>query len=130
MLAPDTTLAAVACTIVHEATHGRLFKLGIPYDAPIRHRIEQVCIKASLLTAQRLPGTEAGAEAECCRRQLSSISPISYSDTSFDERVANDLRANGMPEWFLRMILWIRRRKRDARVDGMTASESTDAGRD
>ena len=115
MLASDTTLAAIACTIVHEATHGRLFKLGIPYDEPIRHRIEQVCIRASLLTAQRLPGTEAEAEAERCRRQLSAISPISYSAASFDERIANDMRANRMPEWFIRMILKIRRRKRAGR---------------
>lgn len=54
ILAPDTTAKAVACTVVHEATHGRLFKLGIPYDEPLRYRVEIICIKAALLTAQKL----------------------------------------------------------------------------
>jgi hypothetical protein len=75
MLAPDTTAAAVAC-IVQEATHGRLFKLGIRYDEPIRYRVELVCIRAALLTAQMLPGAEA--QVERCHRQL-SIDPGFFS---------------------------------------------------
>jgi hypothetical protein len=112
ILAPDTTAAAVACTIVHEATHGWLFKLGIPYEEPIRYRIELVCIKASLLTAQRLPGAEA--QVERCRRQL-SIDPGFFSNGSFTERAADDLRALGLPEWLIRTLVWIRR-KRAAKV--------------
>lgn len=112
ILAPDTTAAAVACAVVHEATHGRLFKLGIPYDEPIRYRVEMVCIKASLLTAQRLPGAEA--QVERCRRQL-SIDPGFFSADSFTERAANELRALGLPEWFIRTFVWIRR-KRVAKV--------------
>jgi hypothetical protein len=42
ILAPDTIAEAVACTVVHEATHGRLFKLGIPYDEPLRYRVEMM----------------------------------------------------------------------------------------
>jgi hypothetical protein len=112
MLAPDTTAAAVACVIVHEATHGRLFKLGISYDEPIRYRVELVCIKAALLAAQRLPGSEA--EVETCRRQL-SVDPGFYSEDRFNERDANQLRALGVPEWLIRIRLWIRR-KRAAKV--------------
>ena len=93
MLAPETTIDAVACCIVHEATHGWLSKLGIPYDEPIRYRVELVCIKASLLTAQRLPGAEA--EVERCRRQL-SVSPDWLSNDAFFEcvrsRYAEDRR--------------------------------------
>ena len=112
MLAPDTTAAAVACTVVHEATHGRLFKLGIPYDEPIRYRVELVCIKASLFTAKKLRGAEA--QVEECRRQL-SIDPGFFSNDSFTERAANDFRALGWPEWLIRTLVWIRR-KRAAKV--------------
>jgi hypothetical protein len=114
MLAPDTTAAAVACTIVHEATHGRLYKLGIPYDEPIRHRVEMVCIKAALLTAQRLPGAEA--QVDRCRRQL-TIDPGFFSKESFTQRAAEDMRTAGMPEWFVRFYV-SRRRKRAAKVAG------------
>lgn len=106
MLAPDTTVAAVACTVVHEATHARLFELGIPYDEPIRYRVELVCVKASLLTAQRLPG--AHAEVDRCRRQL-LIDPGYFSSEKFAERAINDLRADGLPEWLIRILVWIRR---------------------
>ena len=108
MLAPDTTAAAVACTVVHEATHGRLFKLGIPYDEPLRYRVEMICIKAALLTAQKLPGAEA--QVERCRRQL-TIDPGFFSTDSFTERAANDLRAAGLPEWLVRTVVWIRRKR-------------------
>ena len=112
MLAPDTTAAAVACAVVHEATHGWLYKLGIPYDEPIRYRIELVCIKAALLTAQRLPGAEA--QVERCRRQL-LIDPGFFSNESFTQRTADNLRALGWPRWLVRAFFWIRR-KRAAKV--------------
>lgn len=112
MLAPETTIDSVACCIVHEATHGWLSKLGIPYDEPIRHRVELVCIKASLLAAQRLPCAEA--EVERCRRQL-SVSPDWLSDDAFFDRAVDELRENGTPEWLTRIGLWIHR-KRAAKV--------------
>jgi hypothetical protein len=112
VLAPDTTAAAVACTVVHEATHRRLFKLGIPYDEPLRYRVEMICIKAALLTAQKLSGAEA--QVERCRRQL-TIDPGFFTTDSFTERAANNLRAVGLPEWLIRTLVWIRR-KRAARV--------------
>jgi hypothetical protein len=114
MLAPDTTAAAVACTVVHEATHGRLFHLGIPYDEPLRYRVEMVCIKASLLTAQRLPGAEV--QVERCRRQL-TIDPEWFSSESFTQRAAGEMRKLGAPEWLIRHLVRVRR-KRAAKVAG------------
>lgn len=108
MLAPDTTPEAVACTVVHEATHGRLFRLGIPYDEPLRYRVEMICIKAALFTAQRLSGAEA--QVERCRGQL-TIDPNFFSTDSYAERAANNLRAAGLPEWLIRTLVWIRRKR-------------------
>lgn len=37
-------IAIFACTIVHEAMHGRLFSMGIPYNKQTRERIERLCV--------------------------------------------------------------------------------------
>jgi hypothetical protein len=108
MAAPATTAAAIACTVVHEATHAWLFRLGIGYDSPIRHRVELLCIKASLLAAQRFPGAEA--EVEHCRGQM-SIDAEFFSNEKFVERSTNHLRELGCPEWIIRTLLWIRQKR-------------------
>lgn len=106
--ASATTAAALARTVVHEATHGWLFRLGIGYHPPIRHRVELVCIKASLFAMQRIPGAEA--EVEYCRGQM-SIDPEFLSNEQFLERSKNHLRELGCPEWVIRTLLWIRRKR-------------------
>jgi hypothetical protein len=108
MLAPDTTAVAVACVVVHEATHGRLCQLGIPSDESLRYRVEMVCVKASLLTMRRIPGAEA--EVDRCRRQL-TIDPEYFSNESFTQRAAGELRKFGAPEWLVRCLIWFRRRR-------------------
>jgi hypothetical protein len=108
MAAPATTVAAIACTVVHEATHAWLFKLGIGYESPIRYRVEIVCIKASLSAAQKLPGGEA--EVDYCRGQL-SINPEFFSNEKFLERSTDHLRELGCPEWIIRTLLWIREKR-------------------
>lgn len=115
MAAPDTTATAVACAVVHEATHGWLFKLGIPYDEPIRYRVEMVCIKAALLAAQRLPGGEA--EVERCRAQM-LIDPAFFSNDMFIERGISHLRELGCPKWLIRTVVWIGRRRAGIRENG------------
>jgi hypothetical protein len=107
-LAPGKTATAIACTIVHEATHAWLFKRGIQYDEPIRHRVELVCIRASLLAARRLPDAEA--EVERCRGQL-SIEPEHFSNEKFTQRSVDHLRQLGCPEWVIRAVPWLRRKR-------------------
>ncbi|HZR69665.1 MAG TPA: hypothetical protein VFB01_11500 [Burkholderiales bacterium] len=108
MLAPDTTDASLACTIVHEATHARLFELGIPYDEPVRYRVEMVCIRSALLAARRFPGAQA--EVERCREQL-SIEPSVFSNEGYIDQRAKDLRDLGCPEWIVRAVVWIARKR-------------------
>jgi hypothetical protein len=105
---PEATVTAIATVLVHEATHGWLFDLGIPYDEPKRHRVELICFKAELLTAQRLPDSES--ELVRCRNAM-SMTPEYFSDASRLERNVGRLRELGCPEWIIRTAVWARRRR-------------------
>ena len=51
----DWYLAYYASVIVHEATHGRLHSLGIPYNKHTRSRIERLCHCEQKRFARHLP---------------------------------------------------------------------------
>ena len=53
------TTAAVAMTLVHEATHARIQRRGVRYRPGIRERVERVCVAQEIEFAMRVPGTEA-----------------------------------------------------------------------
>jgi hypothetical protein len=107
-LASATSATAIAVTIVHEATHGWLFDRGIDYAEPIRHRVEQICIRAALQSARRLPG--AADEIERCRNQLLG-GPEYYSNAQSLERSISRLREANCPEWLIRAFRRIRQRR-------------------
>jgi hypothetical protein len=48
----------VAFTIVHEATHARLWRMGIPYARALRDRIERLCVREEVVFAQTLPDAD------------------------------------------------------------------------
>jgi hypothetical protein len=47
---------------------------------------------------------------ERCRGQL-TIDPNFFSADSYAERAANNLREAGLPEWLIRTLVWIRRKR-------------------
>jgi hypothetical protein len=53
--AQDLPADRLALTIVHEATHARLWRAGFRYTPDIRERIEHICVRAELDLAERLP---------------------------------------------------------------------------
>ena len=108
VLAPETPVVAISTTIVHEATHGWLFDRGIDYAEPIRHRVEQICIRAALQSAQQLPGAEE--EIERCQDQI-RIEPEYFSNAQSLERSIARLRELNCPAWLIRAVLRIRRRR-------------------
>ncbi|MFA5193303.1 MAG: hypothetical protein WC740_21550 [Verrucomicrobiia bacterium] len=55
MCSEDATLADVATTIIHEATHAHLFHKGIDYNESRRARVERACFRAQIRFAKRLP---------------------------------------------------------------------------
>lgn len=54
-----TTVEWIASAIVHEATHARLEKLGVPYDEALRQRIERICVRRERDFAGHLSGADA-----------------------------------------------------------------------
>jgi len=50
----DIHLAAYACMLVHEATHGRLFTFGIPYNEQTWERCEGLCRREEKRFTSRL----------------------------------------------------------------------------
>lgn len=123
VLDEKTALESIACTIVHEATHARLWRNGIFYDEDIRVRVEGVCIGSEIAFADRLPeGTWIADDAWRCRQALQ---PSDFSDTAMNarrragtERLFRELE---MPEWFIKSFIgilewtsnrWLARKKR------------------
>ena len=110
---PDFTLPQVAATILHEAMHARLDRMGVRGERLGRAREERFCRRAEIEFGQAVPGGEpvveralatlAGADAE--------VAPaIDWALAS--ERVARaDLEALRVPAWMKRAA--IRRRGGD-----------------
>jgi hypothetical protein len=48
----------LAMTLVHEATHARLWNVGIGYPVKARARIERLCVSAEVRLARELPDAE------------------------------------------------------------------------
>jgi hypothetical protein len=53
--ATELPVDKLALTIVHEATHARLWRAGFRYTPDIRARIEHICVRAELDFARQLP---------------------------------------------------------------------------
>ena len=99
----------LALTLVHEATHARLWKLGIPYAGHLRERLERICVGVELRLAQRLP--EPDVLSEFALRKLET--PW-WTELRIAERRLRALRDLGVPGWCLRLyglILFRERRK-------------------
>ena len=105
VLASETTPERLATTLVHEATHAWLFRLGFGYEEAIRLRIERVCERAALRAARCLPN--GAAEVEYCERQL-NLDAEWLTNENFDARTMDDLRQLGFPEWIIRAVFSFR----------------------
>ena len=47
----------LAMTLVHEATHARLWRAGFRYQNHLRERIERLCVTEEIVFVRRLPGS-------------------------------------------------------------------------
>jgi hypothetical protein len=54
---PDYAAAAVASTLIHEATHGALRARAIGYSGALRSRVERCCVREQNRFISRLSGT-------------------------------------------------------------------------
>jgi len=98
-------ITRLAATIIHEAVHARLVRLGFDYAEPIRARVERVCIKQELLFAERV-SDGVGLRRE--RRQALLRQTSAYSNRATRERALASAEARKLVSpWLLRAVRWV-----------------------
>ena len=97
-LDPKVTPALLACTLVHEATHAYLWRLGFEYPEAQRVRIERICMRSERVFLQRVPG-----EAPLLEWKRSLPEPVAgnFSNRAFWERARRQFREMGAPAWVI-----------------------------
>jgi hypothetical protein len=89
-----------ACEVVHEATHARIGKAGIPYTGAWRRRIETLCVAQEIAFAERLPpGDWSPPTAE-------ALTTPWWSADESHQRTLTTLRALEVPSWMVRFFQW------------------------
>lgn len=103
-----TTPGLVASCIVHEATHARLFRIGIGYDEGVRERVERICLRRELAFARKVPGGIAGQWAEASLAALPDLSDAAFSARRHENYREMLLRL-GVPRWLVGFLIAIGR---------------------
>ena len=111
LLSAETTPQEVAATIVHEAQHGRLLRLGFGYGPDKRHRVERICYRATRAFARRIPAGDGLIErAEAGM----SLDADACSDAAYFERCAQVVGRLKLPHWYTaalsKVLKWRARR--------------------
>jgi hypothetical protein len=106
VLAETSSPELIAATIVHEATHARLWRRGIGYDENVRGRVEAICIRRELAFARTLPSGEHVYEQA---QDALSNPPATWTDTAVRDRdlegSVQALRHLGVPNWLVRALV-------------------------
>lgn len=93
----DSDAEFIALTIIHEATHARLWRAGFRYNQACRERIENLCVQAEVSFAERLPDAEYFVE-----HTKKKLSHRWWTDDAIKERQLRARRAL-WPTWLIRM---------------------------
>jgi hypothetical protein len=102
----------LASTIVHEATHARLWRMGFRYEEEARPHVEAICVRRELAFSAKLPdGEQVRDSAE--QALMSLRSPTFLSNAAFakarDDYEVEELRRLGVPDWGIRGLFVLRR---------------------
>jgi hypothetical protein len=110
MLTGEIETEEIALTIVHEAAHARLWRLGVPYTEDLRPRVEAICIRREVAFARKLP--DGKDWADWVERGIKSFDGQFLTDQAFSEREKKyrwrslrHIRKLGMPKWFVRGLV-------------------------
>lgn len=76
----DESPEEIAATIVHEATHARIMKMGIGYGERIRRRVEMVCNRAMIRLAKKMPSSREREAIVCGCREAMELPWAHWSD--------------------------------------------------
>jgi hypothetical protein len=100
--------AELASSIVHEAQHGRLLRLGFGYDARLRGRIERLCYRAERAFGGRLPD---GAEIVERASAGMALDASHFTAVARSEAQAAAFERLEGPRWLMRLFASSLRRR-------------------
>ena len=126
----DVSPETVASTIVHEAEHARLWRLGFRYTPDVQDRIERICHRAERVFGKRLPeGAVVVAQAEAGMQWDAHF--YSHEQRAVRKRIALEHLAEGSPMvrplvWIYDLRTWLQRR-RDLRRAAQQRDEADEA---
>jgi hypothetical protein len=100
----DTATAAdVASSLIHEARHARLERLGFRYSAERRVRLETLCTRAEIAFAERLP--DADIRVGALKAVLGQLDLL-YSAANLQAGKVHAFREVHAPGWLVRAAEW------------------------
>lgn len=85
----------LASALVHEATHLRIVRRGIPYDNHLRSRIEALCVREQAAFLRKVPGRGA----EWANEVEAGLKEPWWSEADRRARVQRSLEEAGLPGW-------------------------------
>ncbi len=103
---PNFNEAQIAATILHEAMHARLHRLGFPLDMPDRARQERFCRRAEIEFGQSVPGGSPVVERALAALQGADadVAPAIDPALAAQRVAAADLQALEAPVWLKRIL--------------------------
>jgi hypothetical protein len=107
------TVASIAATLIHEATHGMLLDRSVPYTSASRARVERICTRAEIQFLAKCPNH---ADAMQTLEERLSWPDDAWSEQTHARRVLLELRKSGVPTWFVRTLA----RRRGIDVDDVS----------
>jgi hypothetical protein len=100
------TDAQLAATLVHEATHARLYAAGIAYSSESRSRIETLCVREELAFLVRVPDSD-----DLIERTKRKLENPWWTAEAVYERHLDSLEAAGAPTILTRAYQRLARRR-------------------
>jgi hypothetical protein len=100
---------ALACTLIHEAQHARLRRLGFGYEEPIRGRIENLCFRAQRNFARLLP--DGGELIDDAEAWMAADPELNFSNEAKRRTKLKALSDLGCPAWLIKLLDRISRRR-------------------
>ncbi len=105
-VSPSFNEAQIAATILHEAMHARLHRLGFPLRMPDRARQERFCRRAEIEFGQSVPGGSPVVDRALAALQAADADVAPAIDPALAARrvAAADLKALEAPVWLKRIL--------------------------
>lgn len=99
------SVMSLAATLVHEATHARLSRMGVGEQPACVERREAICVGAEVDFLTRIPG----ADDLIARVEAATRRPW-YTEEARQERIWRFVDGYGLPRWVGKLIILFGRR--------------------